>query len=381
MKMMKALIAVLIILLSGCFKQSQSESASEQSSTQSESLVESEADEPEIYRLSLFMTGDALLHGAVYKDAYNGETYDFSKQLEVLKGIVSQYDLVYYNQETILGGTELGLSGYPTFNSPQEFGQNMIDLGFNLVSLANNHTLDKGVKGIENSLAFWKAQNGVVTAGSYASKEERDEIPVHECNGISYTFLSYTYGCNGLLPPKGMEYLVNIYDDEMLETDIAAAREKSDVVIVAMHWGVEYTHVPTDEQKRLAQKLADLGVDIIIGNHPHVIQPIEWIGDTLVIYSCGNMISAQDELPRNIGMMAGVDIIKTVDDGEISIKIENVRSDLLFTSYNSSWTDFKLYTFDQMDDSVLANHEAVFAQYWDVVTALDDSIKQGMLMD
>ena len=142
--------------------------------------------------------------------------------------------------------------------------------------------------------------------------------------------------------------------------------------------GNEYTHTPTEEQKRLAKLLADNGVDIIIGNHPHVIQPIEWIDDTLVVYSCGNMISAQDELPRNIGLMVGIDIKKIDDHGNIKIELNNLRADILFTSYSSYWTNFKLYTFDLIDDSILRDHDEIFNKYWHVVTDLESDISQGV---
>lgn len=376
MKTLKILLILFMLFVTGCF--SSKSSVSEEADVKEESSFVEEISQPQISEMSLFMTGDGLLHGAVYKDAYNGETYDFSYQLEILKPIIEKYDLAYYNQETILGGVELELSGYPMFNSPQEFGRDMVALGFNLVSLANNHSLDRSVKGIENSLRFWHEQDGVVFAGTYLSQEERDEIPVYECNGISYTFLSYTYGCNGLIAPEGMEYLVNVYDDEMLLKDVKIARKKSDVVIVAMHWGNEYTHTPTEEQKRLANMLAKEGVDIIIGNHPHVIQPIEWIDDTLVVYSCGNMISAQDQLPRNIGLMVGIDIKKVDNQGDIKVELSNLRADLLFTSYNSHWTDFRLYTFDLIEDTILNNHEEIFEEYWQVVTSLENEINRGV---
>ncbi len=376
MKTLKILLILFMLFVTGCF--SSKSSVSEEADVKEESSFVEEISQPQISEMSLFMTGDGLLHGAVYKDAYNGETYDFSYQLEILKPIIEKYDLAYYNQETILGGVELELSGYPMFNSPQEFGRDMVALGFNLVSLANNHSLDRSVKGIENSLRFWHEQDGVVFAGTYLSQEERDEIPVYECNGISYTFLSYTYGCNGLTAPEGMEYLVNVYDDEMLLKDVKIARKKSDVVIVAMHWGNEYTHTPTEEQKRLANMLAKEGVDIIIGNHPHVIQPIEWIDDTLVVYSCGNMISAQDQLPRNIGLMVGIDIKKVDNQGDIKVELSNLRADLLFTSYNSHWTDFRLYTFDLIEDTILNNHEEIFEEYWQVVTSLENEINRGV---
>ena len=170
--------------------------------------------------LSMIMVGDALIHGTVYGTAnrfanYNG--YDFKPMLSHIKEISTNYDLAYYNQETILGGTELGLSTYPLFNSPYEVGDAFLDAGFNLVSLATNHTIDKGERGVLNSRNYWNQKEGVVAAGSYSSFDERDEIIINKTNDITYAFLSYTTYTNGLIVPKGKEYLVNVYNKEKVK--------------------------------------------------------------------------------------------------------------------------------------------------------------------
>ena len=259
---------------------------------------------PKVYKASLIAAGDNLIHSSVYKDAnknadYKG--YDFKPMYELIKPIVSKYDIAYYNQETILGGTKLGLSDYPTFNSPQEVGDAMMDAGFNLVSLATNHTIDRGEKAVLSSYDYWQKQSSVLTAGSYSSEEERNKVRVKEVNNITYTMLNYTYGTNGIKVPTDKEYLVNVWPTnysvndpdkdekyqsykETVKEDINRVRDKVDVLIVAMHWGVEYTHVPTNYEKDMADFLASQGVDIIIGTHPHVVQPVDFIDDTLVIY-------------------------------------------------------------------------------------------------
>ena len=143
---------------------------------------------PEEKEASLVMIGDALIHSTVYQDAYQSDgSYDFKPMLSHIKPMVANYDLRYYNQETILGGSELGYSNYPRFNSPQEVGDAFLDAGFNLVSLATNHTMDKGEQGVLNSLAYWK-DKPAFTAGSYSSFEERDRVKIKEINGIRYVF-------------------------------------------------------------------------------------------------------------------------------------------------------------------------------------------------
>ncbi|MDD6366811.1 MAG: CapA family protein, partial [Stecheria intestinalis] len=308
-------------------------------------------------------------------------SYDFHPMLENLKTWTDGYDLCYYNQESILGGTKLGLSSYPMFNSPQEVGDAMTDNGFNLVSLANNHSLDRGVSGIESSMKYWNSKEQVVHAGTSLSEEERDSIPVYEVNGISYCFLSWTYGCNGLYPPSDMPYLVNIYTDheeELLE-QVREADQKADLVIVAMHWGVEYTLEPVQEVKDLAQQLADAGADLIIGNHPHVIEPIEYFGDTLCFYSFGNLIAAQLDTEDRIGMIGAVTVTKTVQpDGETEISLSDARADLTFICYDSNIRNFKVVLMRDLDDSQLADHEAIYDKYQKVLTQYDGRIQIGM---
>ena len=318
----------------------------------------------------IFMVGDALLHGAVYKQAEKNGVYDFSGMVEVLGDIVDDYDLAFYNQETILGGTELGLSTYPQFNSPQEFGDAMMDLGFNLVSLANNHTMDRGQAALAASHEYWSNQNAM-TAGSYASFEERNTVQIGEVNGITYTLLSYTYGTNGIPVPSGKEYLCNVFTEEMLIEDITAARNLVDILIVSMHWGTEYTHTPTETQEELAQFLADLDVDLVIGHHPHVIQPVQWIDDTLVYYSLGNLISAQDGTPRLVGMMGAVDIEKKITKSGTEVKLSNARGDLIYTSYGWAYSSLKLKTFDQLD------MPETYEKYCEIITRYDDTIQVG----
>lgn len=346
-------------------------------------LEKEEKEEIKASKLSLVMVGDALLHSSVYNDAYKNGVYDFSSQLEYIKPIIQKYDLAFYNQESILGGTSIGLSDYPTFNSPQEFGDAMVDAGFNLVSLANNHTLDRGEKAVLNSCEYWKTKD-VLTAGSYTSFEEANEIKIKEKNGIKYTLLSYTYGTNGIPVPSGKEYLVNLYSDEKAKEDIEKVKDKVDIILVSMHWGTEYQKEPTEEQKRQANYLSSLGVDIIIGTHPHIIEPITYINDTLVIYSLGNFISAQstnNDYNTMVELMTSVDIIKEEKDGEVTIKLDNLNNELLYNYYQkgSRWTNFKVIPFSQMNASYNSDYQRLYNKYSEVVKMYDKNIEVNPL--
>lgn len=323
---------------------------------------------------SMVMVGDALIHGTVYGTAhryanYNG--YDFKPMLEHIKERVKDYDLAYYNQETILGGTELGLSTYPLFNSPYEVGDAFIDAGFNLVSLATNHTIDKGEKGVLNSRNYWNQQADVLAAGSYSSFEERDKVVIKEVNGIKYAFLSYTTYTNGLIVPTGKEYLVNVYDEDLIKEEITRYRDQVDLLMVAMHWGTEYMTYPTNEQKEISEYLASLGVDLIIGTHPHVIEPIEYIDDTLVIYSLGNFISSQIGVERLTGLMLSLNIKKEEYHGKTTISFEDIEGTLIYTDRNNGYI---VYPYDMLTDNILNNYETYYEKYKKVVTAYSDQV-------
>ena len=355
------------------------------------------------YKANMIMVGDALIHSSVYRYAnrlanYNG--YDFKPQIELIKEKVQGYDIAYYNQETILGGTSLGLSDYPTFNSPQEVGDAMIDAGFNLVSLATNHTADRGKNAILASREYWNNQKRVQAVGSYSSIEEKKELEtkVLEVNNITYAMLNYTYGTNGM--PVSDDYLVNVWPTDTdrinnpatdtkyqaykdtVKNDIAAIRDKVDVLIVAMHWGVEYTHTPTAYEKDMAEFLSENNVDIVIGTHPHVIQPVEWVGNTLVFYSLGNFISAQYQNQSTctnykcmVGLMSSLTITKTVEGDKKEIIIDNVENELIYTYY-TNWSRFKVIPFSNPAiKEYLPSYQNTYNTYANVIASDDERIK------
>ena len=332
---------------------------------------------PTTTSLSLVMVGDALIHDAIYSDAYQNNLYDFRPMLSEMKPIISKFDLAYYNQETILGGKDIGLSTYPRFNSPYEVGDAFIDTGFNLVSLANNHTLDRGEVAINNSCDYWKNQT-VYYAGSYCSEEDREKLVIKQINGISYALLSYTTVDNGLKRPTGKSYYLNLYDPEIVKNDILKYRDKVDLLMVAMHWGEEYTHTPINSQKEIANYLASLGVDIVIGSHPHVVEPIEYIDNTLVIYSLGNFLSAQRGIERLTGLMVSVKVNKDLIDNKIGIS--DIETELLYTYSDNSKgyrKDFKVYPYTMLNDDILSNHDLYYNKFMNYVILDKDFIRKG----
>ena len=226
--------------------------------------------DPKTSVVSMASVGDVLIHNSVYEDAQVGDTYDFKPMFRLIQPYIEQADIAIANSETIIGGSELGLSSYPTFNSPYELGNDLKAIGFDVVSMANNHTLDRGEKAIQNAINHWN-KIGVIQTGASRNDKERQEIRTLTKNGITFSFLSYTYGTNGIPIPDGKNYLVNLIDKDQIKKDVKAAQAVSDVVVASMHFGNEYEKMPNDSQKSMAQYLADLGVDIILGAHPHVL--------------------------------------------------------------------------------------------------------------
>ncbi|MDP3304640.1 MAG: CapA family protein [Erysipelotrichaceae bacterium] len=334
------------------------------------------------YRASLMMVGDAILHQNYFSHGENEDgTYDFRPSLRYIAPIVKNYDLAFYNQETVFGGKELGYSGYPNFNSPADFGEQMIEMGFNMVSLANNHTMDKGVRGALNSYDFWKEQP-VITAGSWGSQEERDQFRIHEINGITFAFLAYTYESNTRSIPDDQKYLIDIYDENLVRKDMARYRDEVDFIIVSLHFVQEYNHIPHPIHVQMATFIAEQGADIIIGHHPHVIQPIDFIEDTLVIYSLGNFVSSQIGEPRLVELIASVDMVKIVTSEKTYYRLENVKADLLYNYYTPDFKEFTLYPMSQVPLSIMPDRDAKYQAYAKIITRLQpDKITLGGFFD
>ncbi|WP_226038172.1 CapA family protein [Aquibacillus saliphilus] len=277
--------------------------------------------------ITLSAIGDMLIHSRVYKDAQTNEGYDFSPMLTDVKPFLEQSTITMANQETMIGGTDLGLSTYPMFNSPHEVGDALLDVGVDVVTLANNHTLDRGEEAVQSAIGHWETIDMMYT-GSYKNEEDSEKIRVYQTEeNIDVAFLSFTYGTNGIPVPEGKDYLVNLIDKEKISSDVKMAKDKADVIILSLHFGTEYQRMPSDEQKELVQFAADQGVHAVIGHHPHVLQPVEWVegkngNETLVAYSLGNFLSGQDDFYRRIGGVVSFTIEKTTRGGEQTINLK-----------------------------------------------------------
>lgn len=310
--------------------------------------------------VSFVAVGDNLIHDTVYEQAAARSSggYDFSYAYEKIADKIAEPDVAILNQETIIS-TEHNVSSYPMFNSPVEVGEEMLEIGFDVFNIATNHSIDCGEKGLISAINFWK-NKGVITTGAYLDDEDFSNIPVQEVNGVKIAYLGFTESTNGLsLPEDSNVILVKASDESLLQQRIMEAKETADVVIVNAHWGNEYTHEPTDAQRELARKLASWGADIIIGHHPHVIQPVEYITNqdgrqTLVAYSLGNFISAQNRGARMLGGMLNFEIEKNNTTGDVTLK--NVKFSGVVTHYGYGMSNIRIYALEDYTEELASKH-------------------------
>jgi poly-gamma-glutamate synthesis protein (capsule biosynthesis protein) len=290
--------------------------------TKEETPKDTEKNNP--HKLTLLAVGDNLIHFQVIESGLkiNGD-YNYDHLYARLKPDIEAADIAVINQETILGGDEFPYTGYPIFNSPTQVGDALVKAGFDVILHASNHTLDKGYPGVKNTLEYWSKYPHITVLGVNKSQQDQDTIKIIEKNGIKVAMLNYTYGLNGLPIPDNKPYLVNMLDKPKMKEDIKKAKELADFVIVFPHWGTEYEYEPDKKQRELAHFFANEGVDLVIGTHPHVLEPIEWIKSDsghqmLLYYSLGNYVSYQKEAPRMLGGMAHITITKKNEVASIS---------------------------------------------------------------
>lgn len=331
----------------------------EQSTTE-----EPTAEPPKTAAVRMLSVGDNLIHNGIYEQAQRragGKGYDFRYAYENVAADIAAADIATINQETPIAAS-YGPSSYPCFNSPKELGDEIVRIGFDVIAMANNHMLDKTSKGMRESIQYWKSKAPyVVKTGAYLDEAELQKVEYIERNGIKIGLVSCTEGTNGLSLPADSELrYIRTADEETLKAKIQRAKANCDAVLVNVHWGNEYTVTPTSVQRDLAKKMADWGADVIIGHHPHVIQPVEYIeradgGKTLVAFSLGNFISQQNTAARMIGGMLHYTLTKG-SDGKITVS--DVQFETLITHYVRGSADVKIYKRSQYSDRLAQNQAA-----------------------
>lgn len=344
---------------------SQTELTQEQTDNQE---AESEPIEVQAPTVTIIMVGDVLLHTRVEQSATTQDgSFDFAPIFANVKDEVAAADLALVNQEVIIGGEELGISGYPAFNAPYEVADELVATGFDVICHATNHALDKGKKGLINCLSYWQeAYPDIAVLGIHDSKEKQEEIYVAECNGMRIAILNYTYGTNGIPLPEDMPYAVDLLAEARVKEELAKAEELADFTVVCPHWGTEYSLKKTDQQDKWVQIFYEGGADLVLGTHPHVLEPFEMIegenGEMLVYYSLGNFVNwtsgeGSGVANRMVGGMAKVTL--TLEEDKVYISEYDMLP--LVAHVSPGYGGVTTYFFDDYSKE-LANENAIRSQ-------------------
>lgn len=356
-KLLLILFIILLIFIIFIFnkynKNAKTNTNTENNSTETTvSNKNTKQDTAEPITFTLTSLGDTLCHNTQYWDAYNSKTneYDFSYVYEDIKNYTLSSDITIGSLETTFAGKEKGYSNYPTFNTPDSLATALKNIGVDVVSLAGNHALDYGYTGLCRTIDVFN-NIGLSHLGTYKTAEDQEKILIKDVKGVKIAFINYTYGTNGIPVPSGKEFCVNLIDKDFIKKQINQAKEQNvDMIVACMHWGTEYRTTANSEQKDLANFLFENGVDVILGNHPHVLEPMEKKTITLqdgttkevfVVYALGNFTADQrDEITRDSAIL-NLTITKN-SDSKISIDKVNYVPIYMYKNTNVSTHKFKI---------------------------------------
>ncbi|MBN2848785.1 MAG: CapA family protein [Coriobacteriia bacterium] len=283
---------------------------------------------PTVERITILAVGDLMMHTPQLSSAKTADGYDFTSCFAPVAPRISAADLAVGNFETVLAGADRGYTGYPTFNSPDSYAQAAVGAGFDVLTHANNHTLDRGPTGLVRTREVFESL-GVLTTGTARTSEEAAEILIADVRGVRIAILAYTYGMNGFTAPSDKPWMVNVINQPKMTSDVERARDLGvDLVVVSIHNGIEYQRQPSASQAALEQAMVDAGADVVLGSHPHVIQPMTVVAatradgtprDAFIIHSLGNFVSNQRERFRNTGLMLELGFEKDLKTGVTSL--------------------------------------------------------------
>ncbi len=310
---------------------------------------------PEPISIRITAAGDNLLHNTVSFACAKGDgTYDFTPVYENISKIIHGSDIAFINQEVMLTGEA---SAYPNLAAPAENADALIGAGFNVINLASNHSLDKGMHGLETCLENTYARPFDAVLGAFRTEEEAQQLCIVEKQGIRFGFLSYTYGLNGYQLPADKPWKVSLIEENKMKADLAAIRPACDYLIVSIHWGYEYQTTEHETQTELARLLCDGGADLIIGTHPHVLQPMKWLEredghKTLCAYSLGNFVSNQH---KRATMLGGILDVKLSFDQDGTL-LETTSAGVIPTVTHYKKGYYTIYQLSEYNDELAAAH-------------------------
>lgn len=317
--------------------------------------------EQEEHTIEFLAVGDNIAHQAIRESGMQEDgVWNYDHVYQYVKEDVEAADLALVTQETVFVEDRNQVSGYPSFGTPPEFGDALVNTGFDVVAHATNHIMDKGTKSIEYTMDWWKNNHPETEIlGIHESKETAEEISVIKCKKLKLAMLNYTYGLNGIELPSDKQYLVDVFDEDKAREDIKKAKELADVVIAVMHVGVEYDMDVDEETQQWVDIFLEEGVDIVIGSHPHVVRTMETLtGEDghkmLVYYSLGNFTSTQNDLPSLLGAMAKITIRKDMKTGEIQIPEHEFVPLLMY--YDRENPAAAIYKLEDYPDDLIEKH-------------------------
>lgn len=320
--------------------------------------------------INMAFTGDIMCHNTIYKDAFDSSnnSYDFSYIFDDVKYNIQTADIAVGNLETTFAGSSKGYRSYPTFNTPENLAYTLKKIGFDVLSTANNHCYDSGYSGIESTINYLDDAD-ISHTGTYKSQEEQNQILIKNVKGIKIAFLSFTYGTNGIKVPNDKSYSVNLIDKNLILNQLSLAKDQDpDMICVSMHWGIEYQTSPNSKQKDLADFLFKNGADLIIGNHPHVLQSMEKRDITLddgshkdgfVVYSLGNFLADQNKNYTRNSAILNLNITKDSDD-KIKINSATYTPTYIYKDTSKSSNKFKILNLKNSIDSYEAGYKSNF---------------------
>lgn len=337
-------------------------------------------------KVNIVAVGDNLIHNTLIAAGEQEDgTRDYNSFYEDINPYIKAADMAVIDNETLLGGSAFEYSGYPTFNTPWEVGEAAINAGFDVFTCATNHALDmQKFTGITEELKFFSNHPEVTYIGINGTEEEYNTIKYKDVNGIKFALLNYTYGTNGISLPEDKPWCVNMLEEDKVVSDIKEARENADVVIFFPHWGTENSHEVNEEQKHYVELCSQLGVDIVIGGHPHVLQPVEWVTNEetgkkmIVYYSLGNFISHQINLNQMCGGMAEIAVERI--DGEIQITSAKLAPVIDFYERSGNGFRFSVYRLSDYNND-LASRQAQSGATVEYFTDLSKDIINEEFLD
>lgn len=303
-----------------------------------------------------------MCHSPQFEYAKVGkDSFDFTTVYRKVQKYLSSSDFTFGNLETVTAGKENGgYTGYPFFNTPASYITVLRDFGFDLLVTANNHSLDRSEKGILKTIDEINSRN-LKYVGTYKSQRDRDSIRIFNIKGIKIAILAYSYGTNGNPIPKGKSYLINLIDYDLIQKDISKARSNgAELVLVHFHFGEEYKREPVQFQKEVVNKTIELGADIIIGGHPHVLQPVNFyktknakLDSGFVAYSMGNFFSNQQKRYTDAGMILTIKIKKDFTKNNIEITEVNYIPTWVFKGSTSNGKEYVIMPSTNIPDTTI----------------------------